>query len=85
MIKRFFELQEKVLGYYGNANTDLLKKAYSVAADAHLNQKRASNEPYIIHPIQVAGTLADMRLDEISIAAGLLHDVVEDSSYSRDD
>ncbi|MGE5341460.1 MAG: RelA/SpoT family protein [Candidatus Omnitrophota bacterium] len=79
MIKRFFELQEKVLSYYSDANAELLKKAYSVAADAHMNQKRASNEPYIIHPLEVAGMLAEMRLDEISIAAALLHDVVEDS------
>lgn len=85
MIKRFFELQEKVLSYYSNANTEVLKKAYSVAAAAHLNQKRASDDPYIIHPLEVAGMLAEMKLDEISIAAGLLHDVVEDSNYSIDD
>jgi len=84
MIKRFFELQEKVLSYYSDANIELLKKAYSVAAAAHMNQKRATNEPYIIHPLEVAGTLADMKLDEISIAAGLLHDVVEDSDYTID-
>ncbi|MCP5104369.1 MAG: bifunctional (p)ppGpp synthetase/guanosine-3',5'-bis(diphosphate) 3'-pyrophosphohydrolase [bacterium] len=83
--KRYFELQEKVLGYHADANIELLKKAYSVAADAHINQKRATNEPYIIHPLKVAGTLADMKLDEISIAAGLLHDVVEDTDYTRDD
>ncbi|MCK4835205.1 MAG: bifunctional (p)ppGpp synthetase/guanosine-3',5'-bis(diphosphate) 3'-pyrophosphohydrolase [Candidatus Aminicenantes bacterium] len=82
MIKRFFELQEKVLGYYPEANTELLKKAYSIAAEAHMNQKRATKEPYITHPLSVAGILADMRLDEISIAAGLLHDIVEDTSYS---
>lgn len=84
-IKRFFELQEKVLSYHSDANTELLKKAYTVAADAHINQKRASNEPYIIHPLSVAGTLADMKLDDISIAAGLLHDVVEDTAYTRED
>lgn len=84
-VKRFFELQEKVLSYHKDANTELLKKAYTVAADAHINQKRASNEPYITHPLSVAGTLADLRLDDISIAAGLLHDVVEDTEYSRDD
>lgn len=82
MIKRFFELQEKVLGYYKEANTELLKKAYSIAADAHIGQKRATNEPYITHPLAVAAALADMRLDEISIAAGLLHDIVEDTDYS---
>lgn len=84
-IKRFFELQERVLSYHKDANTELLKKAYTVAADAHISQRRASNEPYITHPLSVAGTLADLRLDDISIAAGLLHDVVEDSEYSRDD
>ncbi len=78
-MKRFFELEEKVLSYYSNANISLLKKAYSVATQAHLNQTRATNEPYITHPLAVAGTLSDMRLDEISIAAALLHDVVEDS------
>lgn len=85
MIKRFFELQEKVLSYLPDANTELLKKAYTVAADAHMKQKRATNEPYITHPLEVAGTLAEMKLDEISIAAGLLHDVVEDSeNYTVD-
>jgi len=82
MIKRFFELQEKILGYYEDANLELLKKAYSVAANAHIDQIRATNEPYIIHPLAVAATLADMHLDEISIAAGLLHDIVEDTDYT---
>jgi len=79
MIKRFFELQEKILSYYEDANLELLKKAYSIAANAHMNQIRATNEPYIIHPLAVAATLAEMHLDEISIAAGLLHDIVEDT------
>ncbi len=85
MIKRFFELQEKVLNYHANANTELLKKAYSVAADAHMNQTRANKEPYITHPLSVAGILADMKLDEISIASALLHDVVEDTDYTIED
>jgi guanosine-3',5'-bis(diphosphate) 3'-pyrophosphohydrolase len=85
MIKRFHELQEKILSYYPEANIALLKKAYAVSTDAHLNQKRASNEPYITHPLAVAGILADMKVDEISIAAGLLHDVIEDSQYNRED
>jgi guanosine-3',5'-bis(diphosphate) 3'-pyrophosphohydrolase len=82
MIKRFFELQEKVLSYYPDADTELLKKAYTIAAEAHLNQKRATNEPYISHPLSVAAILADMKLDEISIASGLLHDIVEDTGYT---
>lgn len=85
MIKRFHELQERILSYYPEANIGLLKKAYSVSTNAHMNQLRASKEPYITHPLTVAGILADMKLDEISIAAGLLHDVIEDSQYSRDD
>lgn len=85
MIKRFFELQEKVLSYLPKANTELLKKAYSVAADAHMNQTRADKEAYISHPLSVAGILADMKLDEISIAAALLHDVVEDTDYTIED
>jgi GTP pyrophosphokinase len=85
MIKRFHELQEKVLGYYPDANIALLKKAYAISTEAHLNQRRASNEPYITHPLTVAGILADMKVDEISIAAALLHDVIEDSQYSRED
>ncbi len=85
MIKRFFELQEKILSYYSDVNEELLKKAYSIAADAHMNQLRASKEPFITHPLEVAGMLADMKLDEISIAAGLLHDVVEDSGYTVQD
>jgi guanosine-3',5'-bis(diphosphate) 3'-pyrophosphohydrolase len=85
MIKRFHELQEKILSYYPEANIELLKKAYAVSTDAHLNQKRASNEPYITHPLTVASILAEMKLDEISIAAGLLHDVIEDSQYTRED
>ena len=85
MIKRFHELQERVLSYYPEANIELLKKADAVSTDAHLNQRRASNEPYITHPLSVAAILAEMKLDEISIAAGLLHDVIEDSQYTRDD
>ena len=82
MIKRFFHLQEKVLSYHKGADIELLKKAYSVAADAHIGQRRATNEPYIIHPLAVAATLAEMKLDEISISAGLLHDIVEDTDYT---
>jgi len=78
-MKRFFELQDKILSYFESANIDLLKRAYLVATQAHIGQTRATNEPYIIHPLAVADTLLDMRLDDISIASALLHDVVEDS------
>ncbi len=78
-IKRFYELQDNVFGYYPDANFELLKKAYSVALKAHLKQKRKDKEPYITHPLTVANIIADLKLDEISIASALLHDVVEDS------
>ena len=63
----------------------LIEKAYRVAADAHKDQKRKSGEPYIIHPLCVAIILADLELDKESIAAGLLHDVVEDTVMTEEE
>jgi len=83
-IKRFYELHDKVFEYYPDANFELLKKAYSVALKAHFKQKRKDKEPYITHPLTVANIIADLKLDEISIASALLHDVVEDSDISVD-
>ncbi len=61
------------------SNIDLIRRAYLFSALHHKGQKRASGEPYLIHPLEVAGILADMRLDETSVSTGLLHDVVEDT------
>lgn len=83
-VKRFFELQDEVLSYYPDANAELLKKAYSISVDAHIYQECPGGEPYIIHPLAVASILADMKLDEITIAAERLHDVVEASDYTID-
>ncbi len=83
--KRYFELLEKILEYHPEADTELIKKAYIVATEAHVNQKRANQEPYIVHPLNVAMILATMGLDEIAIASGLLHDVVEDTFYTEED
>ena len=58
---------------------DLIERAYKLASELHANQKRLSNEPYIIHPLSVAAILVDLGMDSESIAAGLLHDVVEDT------
>ncbi|EQC47280.1 bifunctional (p)ppGpp synthetase/guanosine-3',5'-bis(diphosphate) 3'-pyrophosphohydrolase [Bacteriovorax sp. Seq25_V] len=72
------ELCRRVEAYYPDANFTLLKKAYKFAENAHKGQMRSSGEEYIIHPINVAGTLVKLRMDIDSIIAGLLHDVVED-------
>ncbi len=61
------------------SNIELIRRAYLFSALHHKGQKRASGEPYLIHPLEVADILADMRLDETSVSTGLLHDVVEDT------
>jgi (p)ppGpp synthase/HD superfamily hydrolase len=76
---RQYELVEKVLSYDPTADEDLLNRAYVYAMKAHGNQKRASGEAYFNHPVEVAAILADMKLDDATIAAALLHDTVEDT------
>lgn len=71
--------------YHPSTDISLIKRAYLLAADAHKDQKRKSGQPYIIHPLSVAIILADLELDKESIAAGLLHDVVEDTEITLDD
>jgi GTP pyrophosphokinase len=70
---------EKVQQQHPKADLDLLRRAYFFSALHHKGQMRASGEPYLVHPLEVANILADMRLDEISVSTGLLHDVVEDT------
>src|SRR5207249_10523521 len=62
-----------------HADTELIRRAYLFSALHHRGQTRASGEPYLVHPLEVAAILADMRLDEVSVSTGLLHDVVEDT------
>src|SRR5438876_2326512 len=76
---RFEDLLEKVRAYAPEADVELLRRAYVFSAYEHRGQVRHSGEPYLIHPLAVANLLADMRLDAVAIAAGLLHDVVEDT------
>jgi GTP diphosphokinase / guanosine-3',5'-bis(diphosphate) 3'-diphosphatase len=76
---RFEDLIEKVRTTNPDADIELLRRAYVFSAWAHKGQVRHSGEPYLVHPLEVADILADMRLDTVSIAAGLLHDVVEDT------
>ncbi|MBO5667163.1 MAG: bifunctional (p)ppGpp synthetase/guanosine-3',5'-bis(diphosphate) 3'-pyrophosphohydrolase [Firmicutes bacterium] len=68
-----------------NYDMDLIEKAYNIAEEYHEGQLRKSGEPYLIHPVAVAKILADLGMDEDTIMAGLLHDVVEDTPYTNDD
>ena len=70
------EMIEKI---YDGKDKDLLLNAYKYAEEAHVNQKRASGEPYFIHPCEVANILMEMGLDSAGVAAALLHDVIEDT------
>src|SRR3990170_3699783 len=81
---RFDDLIEKVRAFNPDADTDLLRRAYAFSADQHSGQRRRSGEPYFVHPLEVADILADLRLDVVAIAAGLLHDIVEDTPNSID-
>lgn len=84
-IKDKQELFDAVQKRLGPEKAQLVEKAYHIADKMHEGQKRLSGEPYIIHPMNVASVLDDLGLDERAIAAGLLHDVVEDTSYSKED
>src|SRR4030042_332189 len=76
---RFNDILERLILYFPNADTDLLKKAYVFSAKVHLGQVRLSGEPYLNHPLEVAGILTQLKLDVASVATGLLHDTVEDT------
>ena len=80
---RQFELIDRVKQYNSAANEELLNRAYVYAMRAHGEQKRASGDPYFSHPLQVAGILADLKLDDATIAAALLHDTIEDTDATR--
>ncbi|SDW94286.1 GTP pyrophosphokinase [Lachnospiraceae bacterium KHCPX20] len=79
------ELIHRVRRYHPNADITMIEKAYRIADEAHREQKRKSGEPYIIHPLCVAMILADLEMDKETIAAGLLHDVVEDTVMTREE
>ena len=71
--------------YHPSTDLSMVEKAYKLARDAHKDQKRKSGEPYIIHPLCVAIILAELELDKETIVAGLLHDVVEDTTATLED
>ncbi len=82
---RQYELVERVKAYDPSVDEDLINRAYVFSMKAHGSQRRASGDPYFLHPLEVAGILAGMKLDGGSIATALLHDTVEDTLATRAD
>ena len=82
---RQVELVDRVRRYNPNADEDLLNKAYVYAMKAHGAQKRASGDPYLSHPLEVAAILTDFRLDDATIVAAVLHDTIEDTASTKED
>ncbi|MBP6013511.1 MAG: bifunctional (p)ppGpp synthetase/guanosine-3',5'-bis(diphosphate) 3'-pyrophosphohydrolase [Alphaproteobacteria bacterium] len=82
---RQFELVEKVKAYDPEADEDLLNRAYVFGIKAHGNQKRDSGDPYFSHPLEVAGILTDLKLDDATIVTALLHDTIEDTGITHED
>jgi GTP pyrophosphokinase len=83
-VLRFEDILDAVEGYLPEADEDLLRRAYIFSAQAHRHQLRSSGEPYLVHPIGVAMILAEQKLDEVSVATGLLHDVLEDTPTTKE-
>ncbi|MBK8936099.1 MAG: bifunctional (p)ppGpp synthetase/guanosine-3',5'-bis(diphosphate) 3'-pyrophosphohydrolase [Polyangiaceae bacterium] len=79
------EIVGRVRSYHPNADAGLIERAYEFAERAHKGQKRKSGDPYFVHPTNVAGIIADLKLDAASVCAGLLHDCVEDTLATVDD
>ena len=82
---RINEITDKVAGYIDKPDLELIQKAYIFAAEAHAGQTRLSGEPYLSHPMSVGNILAEMKLDEATVVAGLLHDTVEDTKATIDE
>ena len=76
---RIDDILDLVLGYNPEADQDLIKKAYVFSAKVHLGQVRLSGEPYLVHPLEVAAILAQLKLDTATVVTGILHDTVEDT------
>ena len=82
---RQFELVERVKAYAPDADEDLLNRAYVFGVKAHGNQKRDSGDPYFSHPLEVAGILTDLKVDEATIVTAMLHDTIEDTHATHDE
>src|SRR3989304_2724335 len=79
------DLIRKVRSYNPDAEIEVLNRAYHVSSEAHSSQKRVEGSPFIEHPVAVASILAGMKMDTATIAAGLLHDTIEDTGKTRKD
>lgn len=82
---RLSDLVEKVQSYYPTADVEMIRRAYDFSARVHKGQKRLSGEPYLIHPMAVAGIISELKLDVPSVVGGLLHDTVEDTLTTLDE
>lgn len=80
---RQYDLVERVRSYNPDTNEDLLNRAYVYAMKAHGTQTRASGDPYFSHPLEVAAILTNLKLDDATIVAALLHDTIEDTEATR--
>ena len=81
---RFEEILDRVAKHHPGDNLDLIRRAYIFSAKEHKGQLRASGEPYLTHPLEVANLLAEMKMDAVTVSVGLLHDVVEDTLTTLD-
>ena len=82
---RINDILDKVSTYHPAAGLDVIERAYVYSAQVHAGQMRLSGEPYLMHPLEVANILADMKLDAVSVAAGMLHDVLEDTHATAEE
>ncbi|MCK5783297.1 MAG: bifunctional (p)ppGpp synthetase/guanosine-3',5'-bis(diphosphate) 3'-pyrophosphohydrolase [Desulfobacterales bacterium] len=82
---RINDILDKMVEHNPDANLDVVDRAYIYSARVHAGQVRLSGEPYLSHPLEVAGLLADMKLDGVSVASGLLHDVIEDTRATSEE
>ncbi|MBI4411778.1 MAG: bifunctional (p)ppGpp synthetase/guanosine-3',5'-bis(diphosphate) 3'-pyrophosphohydrolase [Deltaproteobacteria bacterium] len=83
LVVKLDDVISRVQSANSSADIDLIKKAYVFSAKAHAGQKRRSGQPYLIHPLEVANILAEMKMDVASIAAGILHDTIEDTLVTK--
>jgi GTP diphosphokinase / guanosine-3',5'-bis(diphosphate) 3'-diphosphatase len=84
-VTKYRDLLKKVRANRPNDDLEIIRKAYDYSLKSHKGQNRASGEPYLVHPLEVANVLAEMKLDATAIAAGLLHDAVEDTRVTIED